>query len=428
MPPHKKPGPVNKNRTAVTVTVAEDINEKKNMLNFNNEILHVLKQVHPNIPITWGALDVMNTIISKMMRRLVRKSYRLNSLRRKKPNLSVKDIDAAVMEAFPPHMAKLALTAARNALTDHHVGQLSDKMDQTMSIKDINDSVMEAPTDDHRASELSAIMDRKIPRDNKPAAVKKNRTAAVEDVDDEKKKNMFKFKNEILRVLKQVHPNIAITCGALEVTTTIINNMMLKLVQKSFKRNSLRRNKSKLSINDIMSAVMELFPPQMAKLARTAARKALTNHRVTQLTHKIDRTMSINDINDAAVMEAPTDHRVKLSVQYMRQFIEKKAKFEIMKLNCLCFLSIYFYNVLRLPQPIAEKLEKYYDLGDLKLGSGADENTAKVFGTSLRSMKEKPSDPKEDERIKRKRRIKLKQLQRNERVSDLRSWRLSADA
>ncbi|KAK2412943.1 putative histone H2B.1 [Trifolium repens] len=401
MPPHKKPGPVNKNRTAVTVTVAEDINEKKNMLNFNNEILHVLKQVHPNIPITWGALDVMNTIISKMMRRLVRKSYRLNSLRRKKPNLSVKDIDAAVMEAFPPHMAKLALTAARNALTDHHVGQLSDKMDQTMSIKDINDSVMEAPTDDHRASELSAIMDRKIPRDNKPAAVKKNRTAAVEDVDDEKKKNMFKFKNEILRVLKQVHPNIAITCGALEVTTTIINNMMLKLVQKSFKRNSLRRNKSKLSINDIMSAVMELFPPQMAKLARTAARKALTNHRVTQLTHKIDRTMSINDINDAAVMEAPTDHRV---------------------------ISIYFYNVLRLPQPIAEKLEKYYDLGDLKLGSGADENTAKVFGTSLRSMKEKPSDPKEDERIKRKRRIKLKQLQRNERVSDLRSWRLSADA
>jgi hypothetical protein len=81
MPPHKKPGPVNKNRTAVTVTVAEeDINEKKNMLNFNNEILQVLKQVHPNIPITWGALDVMNTIISKMMRRLVRKSYRLNSL------------------------------------------------------------------------------------------------------------------------------------------------------------------------------------------------------------------------------------------------------------------------------------------------------------------------------------------------------------
>jgi glyceraldehyde-3-phosphate dehydrogenase/erythrose-4-phosphate dehydrogenase len=140
----------------------EDINEK-NMLNFNNEILQVLKQVHPNIPITWGALDVMNTIISKMMRRLARKSYKRNSLRRRRrktPNLSVEDIDAAVMEAFPPQMAKLALTAARNALTNHHVSQLSDKMDQTMSIKDINDAaVMEAPTD-HRVSELSAIMDR----------------------------------------------------------------------------------------------------------------------------------------------------------------------------------------------------------------------------------------------------------------------------
>jgi hypothetical protein len=78
MPRDKKPAAVNKNRTAVAVA-EEDINEK-NMLNFNNEILQVLKQVHPNIPITWGALDVMNTIISKMMRRLVRKSYRLNSL------------------------------------------------------------------------------------------------------------------------------------------------------------------------------------------------------------------------------------------------------------------------------------------------------------------------------------------------------------
>jgi hypothetical protein len=86
----------------------------------------------------------------------------------------------------------------------------------------------------------------------------------------------------------------------------IITNMMLKLAQKSYKR----KNKSKLSSKDIMSAVMELFPPQMAKLARTAARKALTNHRVTQLTHKMDRTMSINDINDAAVMEAPTNHHV----------------------------------------------------------------------------------------------------------------------
>jgi histone H2B len=53
---------------------------KKSVETYKIYIFKVLKQVHPNIPITWGALDVMNTIISKMMRRLVRKSYRLNSL------------------------------------------------------------------------------------------------------------------------------------------------------------------------------------------------------------------------------------------------------------------------------------------------------------------------------------------------------------
>ncbi|KAL5056660.1 hypothetical protein RYX36_037342, partial [Vicia faba] len=214
---------------------------------------------------------------------------------------------------------------------------------------------------------------------------------------------------------------------------------------------------------------------------------------------------------------------VKMAVQYMRRVIEKKAKFDIMKLNCVLVapktfipvlfghasddkfiqphhsdlisesyagdkniikfdgdhnssrpqffydsVSIFFYNVLRPPQvSIAEKLEKYYDLGDLKLGSGVDEeplfeedtrdkndeaanvqgklngqiedccsytsstreswgrcsslggsdqesfadlsaddkhsqNTVKVFATPLRSMKEKSSDPKEDEKTHKK--------------------------
>jgi hypothetical protein len=83
-----------------------------------------------------------------------------------------------------------------------------------------------------------------MPQDKKPTAVNKNRTASVaaEDINEKKmKKNMFKFNNVILQVLKQVHPNIPITCGALEVMNTIITNMMLKLVQKSFKH-SLHRD------------------------------------------------------------------------------------------------------------------------------------------------------------------------------------------
>ncbi|MCI05778.1 histone H2B.1-like [Trifolium medium] len=98
-----------------------------------------------------------------------------------------------------------------------------------------------------------------IPRD-KPTAVEKNWTAAVvEDVDGKKmkywKKNMFKFNNDILQVLKHVHPNIPITCGALEVMNTIISNMMLKLVQKSYKH-SLRHKMSKLSIKHECSSVL----------------------------------------------------------------------------------------------------------------------------------------------------------------------------
>ncbi|MCI42516.1 histone H2B, partial [Trifolium medium] len=104
-----------------------------------------------------------------------------------------------------------------------------------------------------------------MPRDKKPAAtVKKNRT--VEDVDEKKIMKMYWNKNMLLRVLKQVHPpNIAITSGAMEMMKNIISNMMLKLVQKSYERNLRRKKKkSKLSIKDIMFAVMEVFPPQMA--------------------------------------------------------------------------------------------------------------------------------------------------------------------
>ncbi|KAL5052785.1 hypothetical protein RYX36_033467, partial [Vicia faba] len=136
-------------------------------------------------------------------------------------------------------------------------------------------------------------------------------------------------------------------------------------------------------------------------------------------------------------------HEVKMVVQYMRRVIEKKAKFDIMKLNCVLVapktfihvlfghasddkfiqphhsdlisesyagdkniikfdgdhnssrpqffydsVSIFFYNVLRPPQvSIAEKLEKYYDLGDLKLGSGVDE----VFSVST-PLRSAPTD------------------------------------
>ncbi|XWS12982.1 hypothetical protein CRYUN_Cryun37aG0136400 [Craigia yunnanensis] len=101
---------------------------------------------------------------------------------------------------------------------------------------------------------------------------------------------------------------------------------------------------------------------------------------------------------------------VKMAVQYMRRAIQKKAKFDIMGLNCLKgdkniikfdgdhnssrpqfyydSVSIFFYNVLRPPQvssACSSKLEKYYDLGDLKVGAGMDESLLYEIITGLQS-------------------------------------------
>ncbi|XP_019434909.1 PREDICTED: uncharacterized protein LOC109341451 isoform X2 [Lupinus angustifolius] len=132
---------------------------------------------------------------------------------------------------------------------------------------------------------------------------------------------------------------------------------------------------------------------------------------------------------------------VKMAVQYMRRVIEKKAKFDIRELNCLLVapktfipvlfghasddkfiqphhsdlisesyagdknvikfdgdhnssrpqffydsVSIFFNNVLHPPHVSrADKLDKYYDLGDLKLGSGVDENLLYEILSSMRS-------------------------------------------
>ncbi|XP_062013728.1 uncharacterized protein LOC133730072 isoform X2 [Rosa rugosa] len=134
---------------------------------------------------------------------------------------------------------------------------------------------------------------------------------------------------------------------------------------------------------------------------------------------------------------------VKMAVQYMRRIIEKKAKFDIMDLNCLQVasktfipalfghakddkfiqtshsdliyksyagdkniiffdgdhnssrpqfyydsVSIFFYNVLHPPQISSShscKPEKYYDLEDLKVGAGLDEGLLRKIISGVHS-------------------------------------------
>lgn len=109
--------------------------------------------------------------------------------------------------------------------------------------------------------------------DKKPTIVEKN--SATVDADEEKKKKnqekekkwskMIKFKKYIYRVLKQVHPDIAISSKAVKIINTIITNIMVKIIHQSSKYINLRRGKSKmLTVREIPAAVMEVFPPQMA--------------------------------------------------------------------------------------------------------------------------------------------------------------------
>ncbi|KAJ8562638.1 hypothetical protein K7X08_031090 [Anisodus acutangulus] len=134
---------------------------------------------------------------------------------------------------------------------------------------------------------------------------------------------------------------------------------------------------------------------------------------------------------------------IKVAVQYMRRVIQKKAKFDIMKLNCLQVapktyipalfghakddkfvqphhsdliyksyagdkniikfdgdhnsarpqfyydsVSIFFYNVLRPPgiSPTKSKMEKYYDLEDIKVSAGMDENLLYEIIATLRNV------------------------------------------
>ncbi|KAL8033101.1 hypothetical protein ABFX02_13G140300 [Erythranthe guttata] len=134
---------------------------------------------------------------------------------------------------------------------------------------------------------------------------------------------------------------------------------------------------------------------------------------------------------------------VKMAVQYMRRIIQKRAKFDIMRLDCVQVapktfipalfghakddkfvqprhsdaifksyagdkniikfdgdhnssrpqfyydsVSIFFYNVLhppKLPSPYSTKIEKYYDLGDVKVGSGVEENILYEIIAGLRN-------------------------------------------
>lgn len=108
-------------------TVAAD----KKIFMFNEHICKVLKQVHPDIAISTGAIDMMNIMISNVMMKLIHESSNATSSM-KLTMMTAKEMKAAVKRVFPEEMAKLALSAAIVPVTSFGIDQLCDTIDKTV--------------------------------------------------------------------------------------------------------------------------------------------------------------------------------------------------------------------------------------------------------------------------------------------------------
>nr|XP_004499388.1 histone H2B.11-like [Cicer arietinum] len=96
--------------------------------------------------------------------------------------------------------------------------------------------------------------------DNKPAAVEKNSKVGMDvDAVDKGKKKMkkqwktLKFDEYIYEVLKQVHPDIAISGEALDMMDNIINRMLSKISEESKKSTNLRGRTLTIHERDIIA-------------------------------------------------------------------------------------------------------------------------------------------------------------------------------
>jgi len=118
-----------------------------------------------------------------------------------------------------------------------------------------------------------------------------NNSTAMMDVDTVKKEKkmkgkkseMLKFNKLIYKVLKKVHPDIAISAGAVELMNGLITDMMFKLAEKASKHNKIRHKNSPLVEPDISAAVREVFPEDMAGLALLSAFKSVIRMNVEDI-------------------------------------------------------------------------------------------------------------------------------------------------
>ncbi|CAN6802736.1 unnamed protein product [Brassica oleracea] len=116
----------------------------------------------------------------------------------------------------------------------------------------------------------------KSPAEKHPKAEKKiSKEGGSEKKKKKSKKSIETYKIYILKVLKQVHPDIRISGKAMRIMNSFINDIFEKLAQESSKLARYNK-KPTITSREIQTAVRLVLPGELAKHAISEGTKAVT--------------------------------------------------------------------------------------------------------------------------------------------------------
>ena len=85
---------------------------------YKRYVFKVLKQVHPGMGISFGAMIVINNFMNDMFERIAEESCRLNK-QNKKMTMSAREIQGAVKLVLPGELCKHAVAEGSKAVTNY---------------------------------------------------------------------------------------------------------------------------------------------------------------------------------------------------------------------------------------------------------------------------------------------------------------------
>ncbi|OMO58182.1 Histone H2B [Corchorus capsularis] len=97
------------------------------------------------------------------------------------------------------------------------------------------------------------------------------------------------YKTYVFRVLKQVHPGMAISSKAMSIINSLMNDMFERIAEEATKLSKYRDGKT-LSSREIQGAVRLVLPGELGKHAVAEGNKAVTNY----ASHSQKRTKLMN--------------------------------------------------------------------------------------------------------------------------------------